>query len=433
MDEAQGVPMHRDRAWQLLHEPQTEAAVLAHIATQYPEFAGAIAQHPNCYDALRAWAEVQAVTSSPAWPAPAAVESGSSPRGEPVVESARRGPRWVMLSVIGAVVVVGVVVGAVAVSLWNSQRAVADAREAFTAAVAEYRALASQLDGELVALSGGVGAAEEAGLVGPTIDSAKAAAAAVDESPALEIAGDGWDDPAVVRGSLAELNEAIERIRARLVELEAVRDQLEAETSVALRGTAEAVVATALEEAQHSYDSSAGRVSNEAPRESLRQSIESARASLADTSVSPDQLQQHAGVLAEGVAAVKAAMLPSWDDISGVWCPVDRSWGGCQEIDLSRSYQSGFPPRPGASVTPGPNSGDGVTGCFLGTLWPDDTLSQGSTANLLFCPAGVVSNNFPASVPESVGFDRIYAFQSMEVVPWYRIGDFEAATGLPLP
>lgn len=45
----------RQAAWAALFDPATDAATLADIARQYPEFADAIAAHPNCYDGLREW------------------------------------------------------------------------------------------------------------------------------------------------------------------------------------------------------------------------------------------------------------------------------------------------------------------------------------------------------------------------------------------
>lgn len=46
----------RDAAWQRLHTPNTTQEQLAQIAGEYPEFAEAIAAHPNVYPELRDWA-----------------------------------------------------------------------------------------------------------------------------------------------------------------------------------------------------------------------------------------------------------------------------------------------------------------------------------------------------------------------------------------
>lgn len=46
----------RRGAWAALHDPRTDAVTLAAIAGAYPEFAEAIARHPNAYPALREWA-----------------------------------------------------------------------------------------------------------------------------------------------------------------------------------------------------------------------------------------------------------------------------------------------------------------------------------------------------------------------------------------
>lgn len=54
----------RERAWYALHDPATDAGALAAIAERHPEFAGAIAQHPNCYPDLRVWAESQDAASA---------------------------------------------------------------------------------------------------------------------------------------------------------------------------------------------------------------------------------------------------------------------------------------------------------------------------------------------------------------------------------
>lgn len=47
---------NREAAWAAVHEASTPAETLAEIAAAHPEFAGAIAQHPRAYPALREWA-----------------------------------------------------------------------------------------------------------------------------------------------------------------------------------------------------------------------------------------------------------------------------------------------------------------------------------------------------------------------------------------
>ncbi len=59
----------REQAWAAVHDPATDAAALAAIARRHPEFAEAIARHPNCYPELAAWAG--AVTAGRGGPAPA--------------------------------------------------------------------------------------------------------------------------------------------------------------------------------------------------------------------------------------------------------------------------------------------------------------------------------------------------------------------------
>ncbi len=48
--------LQREDAWAALHDPATDATALAAIAAEHPEFAGAIARHPNAYPELVAWA-----------------------------------------------------------------------------------------------------------------------------------------------------------------------------------------------------------------------------------------------------------------------------------------------------------------------------------------------------------------------------------------
>ncbi|MET4160030.1 hypothetical protein [Agromyces sp. PvR057] len=50
------IPTDRDASWRAVHDPATEAAELAAIAAAHPEFAEAIAEHPNAYEGLREWA-----------------------------------------------------------------------------------------------------------------------------------------------------------------------------------------------------------------------------------------------------------------------------------------------------------------------------------------------------------------------------------------
>lgn len=50
----------RGEAWAALHRPETSPETLAHIANEYPEFAAAIAAHPNTYPDLKVWAQSRA-------------------------------------------------------------------------------------------------------------------------------------------------------------------------------------------------------------------------------------------------------------------------------------------------------------------------------------------------------------------------------------
>lgn len=56
---APSVDSDRDAAWRALFAPETSAERLAEIAAAHPEFAAHIAQHPNAYPELRAWAASQ--------------------------------------------------------------------------------------------------------------------------------------------------------------------------------------------------------------------------------------------------------------------------------------------------------------------------------------------------------------------------------------
>jgi hypothetical protein len=70
-------PADRGVAWTALFDPATPAEQLAGIAAAYPEFAGQVAQHPNAYPELRAWAI--AAAAPPAVAAPAAASLPVSP------------------------------------------------------------------------------------------------------------------------------------------------------------------------------------------------------------------------------------------------------------------------------------------------------------------------------------------------------------------
>lgn len=80
------VTHERDVAWARLHDPATDAAALAEIAAAHPEFADAVARHPNAYPELIAWAG-QVSSQEPARP--------------------RRIPRWAL---IGGAAAAGVLV-----------------------------------------------------------------------------------------------------------------------------------------------------------------------------------------------------------------------------------------------------------------------------------------------------------------------------------
>lgn len=87
----------RDAAWAAVHDPATDAATLAQIAQLYPEFADAIAVHPNCYDGLRQWLATLPEASA----APEVVASTAQP-----VHTRAGPPRW---AIIGGAVAAGVV------------------------------------------------------------------------------------------------------------------------------------------------------------------------------------------------------------------------------------------------------------------------------------------------------------------------------------
>ncbi|WP_307219351.1 sensor domain-containing protein [Microbacterium sp. SORGH_AS_0888] len=105
------MPIERDAAWRMLHDPVTDAAALAEIAAAYPEFAEAVARHPNAYPELIAWANgiVSPVSAPDASPAPAASPeiAPRNPFAEPNRPAGRRAPRW---AVIGGAVAAGVLV-----------------------------------------------------------------------------------------------------------------------------------------------------------------------------------------------------------------------------------------------------------------------------------------------------------------------------------
>lgn len=101
----------RDAAWARLHDPATDAAALAEIAAAHPEFADAVARHPNAYPELIAWA---GRVSAPA------------PRTEPA--HPRRVPRWALIggaAAAGVLVLGGIGWAAAAVlpSLWGADGA----------------------------------------------------------------------------------------------------------------------------------------------------------------------------------------------------------------------------------------------------------------------------------------------------------------------
>lgn len=89
----------RNAAWAALHDPATDAATLAAIAMAHPEFGAQIAQHPNVYPELRAWAQGQTVPApaSPfatVWPIESAVApAGRRPPAAPRAFSVA-GRRW---------------------------------------------------------------------------------------------------------------------------------------------------------------------------------------------------------------------------------------------------------------------------------------------------------------------------------------------------
>lgn len=89
--------MERDAAWAALHDPETDAATLMEIAQRYPEFAEAIAAHPNCYDGLREWLAQQAAaagdaTAAPGTDAVAGAADAAQPGGVDAAASSTAGP-----------------------------------------------------------------------------------------------------------------------------------------------------------------------------------------------------------------------------------------------------------------------------------------------------------------------------------------------------
>lgn len=81
----------------LLNDPNTTAAQLAEIAGSHPEFAAQIAQHPNCYPALRDWAGQQVARMQAAAPqqpaAPAQPQQPVQPQ-RPVVPGQTAQPAY---------------------------------------------------------------------------------------------------------------------------------------------------------------------------------------------------------------------------------------------------------------------------------------------------------------------------------------------------
>ncbi len=72
----------------LLNDPNTTAAQLAEIAGSHPELAAQIAQHPNCYPALRDWAGQQVArmqAAAPQQPAAPAQPTAPARPAQPVV------------------------------------------------------------------------------------------------------------------------------------------------------------------------------------------------------------------------------------------------------------------------------------------------------------------------------------------------------------
>lgn len=104
----------REAAWAALFEPATDGATLARIAEEHPEFAEAIAQHPNCYDGLREWLAANAAPDADAARAPAHAGAEPFAREEAVTDAAaapvankRRSRKALLIgAVISAVVIV---------------------------------------------------------------------------------------------------------------------------------------------------------------------------------------------------------------------------------------------------------------------------------------------------------------------------------------
>ncbi|MEZ3160502.1 hypothetical protein AB1K54_08115 [Microbacterium sp. BWT-B31] len=112
----------REAAWHALHDPATDAATLAAIAQAHPEFADAVARHPNTYPELREWALRAAAAPAAATAAtPAAAAAAiTGTKADPDAASRGAGSRRRILiggAVLGGLLLLGGGVGiAVAVS-----------------------------------------------------------------------------------------------------------------------------------------------------------------------------------------------------------------------------------------------------------------------------------------------------------------------------
>lgn len=81
----------------LLNDPNTTAAQLAEIAGSHPELAAQIAQHPNCYPALRDWAGQQVArmqAAAPQQPAAPAQPTAPARPAQPVVPGQTAQPTY---------------------------------------------------------------------------------------------------------------------------------------------------------------------------------------------------------------------------------------------------------------------------------------------------------------------------------------------------
>ncbi|MBN9612505.1 MAG: hypothetical protein J0H64_03410, partial [Actinobacteria bacterium] len=92
----------RESAWAELHDPRTGQDRLAQIAGAHPEFASAIAAHPNAYPALQEWAAGVQPAQSPL--AAAQLPIADPAVGAPAAEHRDNSRTWLVALVLFAAV-----------------------------------------------------------------------------------------------------------------------------------------------------------------------------------------------------------------------------------------------------------------------------------------------------------------------------------------